>query len=246
MIILIYIYDATFQGLLTSIHEAFYRREDPDRILTEVPLQESLFTTFYYVVTDLEKAQKVYDAILTKISTLTQEKVYYAFLSQLEEAPLWIYHYLKLGFKKGPQIDLHLSDDRVFRIHKLCSKVTKETHLLLGLLRFKQLDENLFYAQIEPDYNILELITPHFAQRMADQNFIIHDLKRELASVYNQKQWIITDLKEFLLPSWSEKEIGIQNLWKDYFKTIAIKNRYNPKLQRKIMPVRYWKHLIEK
>ena len=37
-----------------------------------------------------------------------------------------------------------------------------------------------------------------------------------------------------------------QQLWKTYFKSVAIRERINPVKQRKDMPVRYWKYLTEK
>ena len=37
-----------------------------------------------------------------------------------------------------------------------------------------------------------------------------------------------------------------QQMWKTYFKAIAIKERMNPRKQRQDMPVRFWKYLVEK
>ena len=36
-----------------------------------------------------------------------------------------------------------------------------------------------------------------------------------------------------------------QKLWKTYFKSICIKERWNPRKHRQDMPVRYWKYLTE-
>lgn len=241
-----YIYDSTFEGLLTCIYEAFYRNETPSIIFSKLPMQENFLDKNIIIRTDTEKATKVYNSIIEKVSQLTLENIYHCFLSETETAGFWIYEYLKLGYKTGPNINLNLSDDRVLRIHKLAAKVTKETHLMLGLIRFKLLEENLFYSQMEPDNNILELISPHFADRMADQNWVIHDVKRGIGAMFNQHEWIITEVKTSELPNVGDKELLFQNLWKQYFKSIAIANRVNPKLQRKIIPARYWKHLVEK
>jgi hypothetical protein len=37
----------------------------------------------------------------------------------------------------------------------------------------------------------------------------------------------------------------VESLWREYFREIAIKERMNPRLQAKLMPRRYWKHLVE-
>ena len=44
----------------------------------------------------------------------------------------------------------------------------------------------------------------------------------------------------------AEDEQLFQQLWRTYFKTIAIKERINPKLHRQNLPVRFWKYLTEK
>jgi probable DNA metabolism protein len=44
----------------------------------------------------------------------------------------------------------------------------------------------------------------------------------------------------------SGEEAEFQILWKEYFNNITITERKNPRLQKQYMPVRYWKHLIEK
>jgi probable DNA metabolism protein len=40
-------------------------------------------------------------------------------------------------------------------------------------------------------------------------------------------------------------EAAMQALWKHFFKTAAIKERVNPKLQRQNVPLKYRKHLTE-
>ena len=44
----------------------------------------------------------------------------------------------------------------------------------------------------------------------------------------------------------SEDEKKVQALWQAFFKTIAIPDRKNPRLQKSNMPMKYWKYLVEK
>jgi len=37
-----------------------------------------------------------------------------------------------------------------------------------------------------------------------------------------------------------------QSMWKEYFKSIAIKERLNLRLHRQHMPARFWKYMPEK
>jgi probable DNA metabolism protein len=38
----------------------------------------------------------------------------------------------------------------------------------------------------------------------------------------------------------------VQQLWQTFFRTIAIPERKNPRLQKSNMPAKYWKYLTEK
>jgi len=44
----------------------------------------------------------------------------------------------------------------------------------------------------------------------------------------------------------AEDEKQYQKLWKEYFKSITIRERLNPKLHRQHMPPRFWKYMPEK
>lgn len=241
-----YVFDGTFEGLLTSIYEAYYSKIKPEEITPDWQFQPSLLKVPTTIETDIEKSSKVYNAIKTKISDAALKNVYYAFLSDIDGSCTMIYSYVKLGFQLGKDIDLHLYNDSVLNIHKIIRKVTNETHRMIGFVRFKCIN-NIYYSPIEPDHNILGLMAPHFASRLKNENWIIHDLKRGLALFYNKKKWAITSFskengEEFF---YSEDSGPYEELWKDFFKAIAIENRLNPKLQRRMMPSRYWKYLTE-
>lgn len=241
-----YIYDGSFDGLLTAIYEAYYRRELPDEILSQDSPQQSLFVEKIYIETDEEKARRVYSSIKTKISEFALRNCFYVFLTEREDRGTLIYKYLRLGWKVGKEIDQNLKNDIVLEVHKIRRQVVKEVHLLLGLIRFKQLNSGIYYSQIEPDNNIVGLLAPHFAERLSNEYWIIHDVKRNIGVMYNKVEWIIRDLNITGDIKLQDNEEDYQMLWKEYFNTIAIKNKINPKLQRQYMPKRYWKHLIEK
>lgn len=241
---LYYIYDGSFSGLLTAIYEIYYRRQVPDQIVP-APTDGQLFIQPEDIVTDADKAARVYDAIHTKISAQALRNVYYAYLSEHRQAGIWILEYLRWGWKLGAKVDRYLTDERVHRIHRLARQVKGERHRMLGLVRFQRLNFNIYYAAMEPDYNLVELMAPHFARRLSDQNWIIHDLRRNLAAVYNQKEWFSTGFTLEHKLELEQEEQHYQRLWKQYYDSIAISSRANPRLQKQCMPQRYWKHLVE-
>lgn len=243
---IVYIYDGSFEGLLTCIYEAFFSKENPIDIVSESGLQHSFINTYKYISTDDIKSDKVYNAVRSKISRQALENAYYVFLSENIEAGRLVLEYLRLGFKVKDKIDNYLANDSVLKVNKISQRVGFEKHRMMGFVRFSHLDGDLYYAPIEPDNNITVLLAPHFAERLADQNWIIHDVRRQIAAVYNKKSWILVNAPENFNPRISKEEEEYRKLWKEFFHSIAIEERYNPMLQRNLMPKRYWKYITEK
>ena len=119
------------------------------------------------------------------------------------------------------------------------------TYKLKGLLRFMEVGENLYYASLHPEHHILEPLGHHFMNRLPNQDFIIHDKNRELCFLYHNRNYEIVDSHNFKIPEITVKEKNYQDLWKMFFKTIAISERKNSRCQMQFMPKKYWKDLVE-
>ena len=243
---LTYVYDGSFEGMLTAIFEAYYRKERPDSVIPERGMQQDLLSQYVYIVTDPVKSDRVYESIWSKISQHALKNIYYAYLSEELEAGTIIYRYLRLGWKMGGNVDLNLANDTVFKMMDINRRVEHEVHKFMGFVRFRQVEGGIYYSSISPDYNVVELLAPHFAERLSDQKWIIHDVKREFAALYNMGKWIMSEFTAEDIPEDTSDEKQYKKLWKEFFNTLAIPSRTNPKLQRQLMPRRYWEHLPEK
>lgn len=244
---LCYIYDGSFDGLLTSVYEAYYSHEHPGYIVTERDNIPSLSLTVKQIVTSQLKSEKVYYAIVNKISREALDNIFYVFISEIFNSGAIILNYIKLGFKYGNELQMHIYDKRVMDVQKICRKVQWESQRMVGFLRFSCIGNNTYYAPMEPDHNILALIAPHFAERFSDQNWIIHDIRRKTAALYNRTEWILVNVDDAAAARMCavNRDGFYENLWKEYFAHMAIKSRENPRLQKQHIPVRYWKHLTE-
>ncbi|MFW5758865.1 MAG: TIGR03915 family putative DNA repair protein, partial [Bacteroidota bacterium] len=130
-----------------------------------------------------------------------------------------------------------------------------EAHLFLGLVRFQETADGLFFAPIDPAYNILKLIGHHFKSRYKGQKWVIYDTQRKYGLFYNGdsvKEISIQD-PQFDLQSGklveeakNMDEDQYQELWKSYYDAINISQRNNTRQMRRMMPERYWKYLPEK
>lgn len=243
-----YVFDGSFEGILTAIYEAYARRERPDQLLPAQGLAMHLFDDYVSIETDCVKADKVAAAIQLKCSAEIFDRVLLAAMADDPDRGTLINRYLRLGFRLGSAVDCHLHEPFVLDLHHLSHRVNREVMRFEGLLRFVKTSAGIFYARYEPDHNITQALAPHFAARLADQSWIIHDIRRGVAALYNTQEWILAEWSasfEQQLPDWSECEVAYQQIWKAYHHNIAIAERTNPKLQRNMMPARYWKNLQE-
>lgn len=238
----IYRYDGTFDGLMCCVFESFEKREIPEEI-TASPEQMSFYET-KDILTDYEKASRVSKGIKEKISKNAYETVCKAFLTCHEQKEVLILKFLHLGFKYGKNVMNMLADDTVNELFKAVRHLERELHLFLGFVRFSSYD-GVLVSVIEPKNIILPLMKNHFCNRLPQETFMIFDKTNHMALVYRPYEAQIIPVEELSLPCANEEELHYRRLWKKFYDTIGIKERYNPKCRMTMMPKRYWKHMTE-
>ncbi len=235
----------SFEGILTAVFEAFRLHEDPEIRVSGVMRQLSMDGAERIIQTDPVKAGRVYRGIERKISPDALQQMYAAWLGEAPDVPGLILHAVRAGLRDGARVMEQLQDPELFRLHDRYRHVMKEVHFFLGALRFVCTKSGLYHAGYEPDGNITGLVAPHFAERLSDQPFLIHDIKRNLCAVYDGNEIILAETPPGLEKGAIDAEDDYERLWQRYFSAIAIESRFNPKLQRGFLPKRYWKHLPE-
>lgn len=240
-----YLYDGTFEGLLTAIFSC-YSSKSEIKITKSKNYIPSLISYPIDINTDATKFNRVYSSIKEKLSYRTLKTIYYLYLSDIEEIESLIFKYIKLCYRYGDNINLAKNNEIISLVDKYYRRVSLEAHKFTGFVRFKNMENDLYYSSIEPYHNILPIISNHFINRFSDQNFIIHDLKRESAIFYNKKNsTIINFTNEDCKSLLNYKGDDFESLWKVFYNSINIKERANSKSQKMYMPTRYWKHLTE-
>lgn len=251
----LFIYDKTFEGLLTAVFDAYFRKTFPDELIVQgdpLPLFYNEVVTIY---TDENKANRVWKGLQRKISKSALSCLTVSWLSELPGVDMLLFRYIRKAIDAPRSIELNFGDADVLEISKIWKKVTQERHRILQFTRFQKTSDDTFFAAFEPLYNVLPLTTTHFKNRFADQKWLIYDVKREYGYYYNLIE--VTEVRfeekgmHLITGSLSEEMMSadenlFQQLWKQYFHSITIKERFNPKLHRQNMPVRFWKYLIEK
>lgn len=243
---IIYLFDGTFEGLMTSVYEGYYSEMKPSAIIHTDKYVPTFFDQGVTVYTDQIKSDKVIGAIREKLGEEVLQTIMYAYFSEDANAGTIIYRFVRVAFKMGPSCLGYRAHDDIGPVLDLYRKVTWESHHLLGLIRFVELDSGILYSQFEGTHDVLTILGSHFFGRLSGERWVLHDLKRSKAVICNSESWFVQDVEVPENISLHEKELLFQNLWKTYFKHIAIKERVNPKLQMQNMPKKYWKYLIEK
>ncbi len=242
---MLYLYDGSFEGLLCVAGRLRDAGAEPEGIIsTGRDYQASLLGEEEEVATDPVAADRVSTDIRMRISVRSFRHLSYAFLTEREGIELDLWHYLRLGWEVGGGVDARHADERVHRVHRASRAVGRECHYQHCYLRFRRLASGVFYAPMEPEFDVLCLVAPHFVRRMNSEQLFIHDLKRRKALLYREGEMAVVEAAP-ADPGLAEEEALYQEMWRDYFKTIAVPGRYNPRLQAGNMPMRYWRYLIE-
>lgn len=252
---IIWKYDKSFEGFLTLVYECFARKSNPDKINGFTDEQPSVFPENYKVITDEERAARVWSGLQKQISEKGCDRIYRAFLSELEDMELWLLKYIFKIFESKTEFETDFGDEDVMRIFKTDLKVSKEAHRVLMFTRFQKTADEIYYASFDPKYNVLPLTTDHFKNRFADQKWIIYDIRRNFGFYYDLQKVEEMKFTNSLVDSVTGKidksimdtnEVLYQDLWKSYFHSICIKERINLRLHMQMLPKRFWKRLTEK
>ena len=249
----IFIYDKTFEGLLTVVFDAYYRKTFPDMLLAETDALPLFYDEVVTTCTDTEKSGRVWKGLQRKLSESALHALFVCWLSELPQIDSLLFTYIRKTIDAPKTIELNFGDPDVLEFSKIYKKVDRERLHVIQFLRFQKTADDTFFAGMEPLYNVLPLVTGHLKDRFHDQKWLLYDIKRDYGYYYDlknvtevyldEKQWEDGKLRENLM---AEDEKLFQQLWQTYFRSMTIKERINPKLHKQNLPVRFWKYLTEK
>lgn len=238
---MIYNYDGTYDGLMTVIFEK-YKAIGKCEITKES--EQVNFLESEFVETNLLEAQRVITAIKDNIGDEFLADSYKVFKSKDETKEETIAITVKSCLVYG-RIYLGSSKKAAVRFGQIIRNFNHEVHTYKGLARFREIQDNYLLAEIEPENDILEHLTPHFLKRMPNEKFIIYDKNRKIASLCEKGSLEIVEILEMIGVDSKEEEI-FKDAWQGFYKAIGIEERKNQKLMISNMPKKYWKYLPEK
>lgn len=247
-------YDSTFEGFLTAVFEIFEFKYSNPKIIKNDDAQQNLFARPIEIITDIVKSDRVIKKLNTQLGTDGVRSLIYAFLSEKIEIEDVLFNVINYAVENPTQNVLKdFANDSVLQISQLTKSVGREKHRMEAFIRFELLKDGIYFAKIDPDFDVLTLIIRHFKNRYQDQKWLIYDLRRKYGVYYDLKtvEIVSLDLDIKLIENkssevFSDSEIEYQKLWWEYFDHTNIKERKNSKLHLQHVPKRYWKYLTEK
>jgi len=247
------LYDGSFEGWLCAVFDVYEYRFSDIHICTREEFNGNIFEKVHTVNYNEQHSKRVWQGLEKRLSGEALKQVHYTFLSEIDGIENILLQYVQYVFKSKQPVESDYSHAAVLTVTQTARKVWREKHRMEAFVRFQKTKDDLYYAIIEPDYNVLPLLADHFAGRYADQRWMIYDAKRKYGSYYDLETVQPVEIRfseevssSNIAPVYDEQEEVYQKLWQQYFKSVNIASRKNRKLHIQHMPKRYWKYLVEK
>ena len=259
----IVLYEPSFEGWLSAVFYVYANKLQDDaslQIIAEDCYVPSLISQATSVATDEDKAERVLTKLHKLLGRSGMRNILWGFLSEKDNIGTTLFQVVKyaIDYPSRPIME-DLGNLNVLELVQTVKSVGREKHRMEAFVRFEHTTDDIYFARVEPDFNVLPLIGEHFRQRYQDQHWAIYDLTRNYGIYYDKSHsspsrpaalQTITDLDNAVLRNpasiHSEDEQRYQKFWQGYFTNVNIKERKNPRLHKQYLPQRYWKYLSEK
>lgn len=238
----VFMYDGSLAGFYCCVFESVYSKRIPADIIPIDKAQPMLLEQ-QVIPTEEAKSERVRNS-LHNISILVLDLVECVYYSCMPGKELAMLRFILLAYEQGGRVvDMH-GHPIVSPLLKAEFHLTHEAQLLTGFIRFSDYDGSLA-ATITPKNFVLPYIARHFVMRFSQEDFLIFDKTHKAALVYQNRKAEIIKLEDIQFPEAGEKELKYRALWKQFYHTIAIEARINPRCRMTHMPKRYWGNMLE-
>ena len=257
----VYVFDNSLDGLLTAVFDSFFLHQQPECLLAEGEQLPLFADKPHMVMTDNEKAARVWKGLEKHLSKDGLHMIAISWLSEERALNQPLFNFICKVFHLPARsgIEQNASDPDVLAVRNTCRRVLHEQLRMKQFIRFQKAKDGTYLAVVSPDHNVVPLIIDHFQDRFNDQPWLIYDAKRHYGYYYDgaaapiyitfeDETTVPFDLTNGKLDAdvLSNDDAIFQQLWRTYFKAICIKERMNPRKQLSDMPRRYWKYMTEK
>lgn len=240
---MIYLFDGSESGFLTAFVRGF---NDKNALLVsnKKTVQLPLGMPTIVVDTDVKISEKA-RARLTLFDCHACKDLELLLRSGEPDSEQAAFLYLRFLAQRKIPVRNVLTEPCVFDAFERIKRIRLEIHRFHGFIRFMECESGALYAPFAPDHDICELLLPHFRARFSNFPFVLHDVVRNKAAVYDGKNAFLAPLdKAEVLLAADEEEW--QGLFKKYYHAVNIPSRERLKQMRGYLPARYEKFMPER
>jgi len=233
----ILLYDGSFNGFLTTIYEIYEKNIIVMNIQKTGTCQNALFTEIDTIGTQVAKAERVWNNLRHK-NYNALKNIYFAFLSEQKSIEWLLYQYIQKLYARDVMADLYDENTTALKIGQIAKAVEREKLSLEAKLQFQITEDDVYLEIIEPEFNIIPLVSKHFRTLHRGKEWIIYDAKRNYGIHYcgGAMEFVVLDLENnFLFEHKRKDRKKIRKdhnpeLWNDYFKSNHIRSRIHKML----------------
>ena len=203
---IVYQFDNTLDGLLTAVFDSFFLKQQDVTLLAEGEQLPLFADEPHRVMTDGEKAERVWKGLEKHLSKDGLHMIAISWLSEERALNQPLFNFICKVFKPHPltpsprgeggtigregslntllSLERNASDEDVLAVRNTCRRVLHEQLRMKQFIRFQKAKDGTYLAVVSPDHNVLPLITDHFQERFNDQKWLIYDAKRHYGYYY--------------------------------------------------------------
>ena len=199
----VYVFDNTLDGLLTAVFDSFFLKQQPEYLLAEGEQLPLFAEEPHRVVTDSEKAERVWKGLEKHLSKDGLHMITISWLSEERALNQPLFNFICKVFRPHPltpsprgeggafgregslSMEQNASDEDVLAVRNSCRRVLHEQLRMKQFIRFQKAKDGTYLAVVSPDHNVVPLIIDHFQDRFNDQPWLIYDAKRHYGYYYD-------------------------------------------------------------
>ena len=174
------IYDGTFDGLLTAVYKIFEEQLKDVEIVKPKHYQPNIFMDSEEISTDSKKAKLVWHGLQLKVSKSTAYRLYTCFLSEIKGVENVLLRFILFAYCSESFSHTDYSNRDVLRVIQVSKMVFRERDRMEAIVKFQLTKDGIYFATIEPDFNVLPLLLKHFENKYPDRQWMILDKKRRM------------------------------------------------------------------
>ena len=241
---MIYRYDGTYEGLLTTLFITYKEDEDFVTIIKDEHFQTPIFDADVMVRTDIEKASRVRNGIIHRSSLKAERMLFQCLHSEAKNIENTIYKYFKKLMTSIHKYHKDFTCEHVLRLHQVQKMVLRESLRVKAFATFTEIDD-MAYGIVNPEFDVLPLISQDVAEKKPEIGWVLYDLQRQYGAVYDMidiRYLSATEMEHDMVQvdiNLGKNMLDKNKLWSTLMQASHLSPKNNSRLYFKHIPHRY-------